>query len=238
MSKEEIKEDIINDINRLLNKDSGDKESILMNELFSGNGNQSNKHINQVEMQQPKQMQQQMQPHMQQQMQPHIQQQIPQMPQVPPQMQHMSPQMQQQMYQQQMQQQLQHQQMQQQQLQQQQIMQQKMQQQMFNQGQVPLNLQQQLPPQVQLQQQIQKQMQLKEHMEGTSFDINNIIYSNRDSLVLFLLYIILLTPQVNSLMNKIPNTSEINNYPNYIGILVRGIIFISIYIGLKKLNLL
>ena len=230
MSKEEIKEDIINDINRLLNKDTreNDKESISMNELFSGNMNQP-KQMNKVEIQQQKpQMQPQMQPQMHPQMHPQIS------PQVPPQMQHMSPQMQQQMYQQQMQQQLQHQQQQQMQQQiQQQMMQQKMQQQMFNQGNGPVNLQQ-LPPQVQ--QQMQKQ--IKEHMEGTSFDINNIIYSNRDSLVLFLLYIILLTPQVNSLMNRIPSTSEENNYPNYIGILIRGIVFISIYIGLKKLNLL
>jgi hypothetical protein len=80
---------------------------------------------------------------------------------------------------------------------------------------------------------------LKEKFVNTSgLDYNSIIYSNRDSLVLLLLYLILLTPQINSIMNKIPYTSDDGSYPNYLGILIRGLIFISIYVGLKNVGLI
>jgi hypothetical protein len=215
MSKEEIKEDIINDIHRLLSKDP--KETENMNELF--NSTMSEK----PQMVQPKVQQPQMQ-------QPQMQQ---------PQMQ--QPQMQQQLTPQQIQQ-LQQQQMQQQQMQQhmqQQHMQQQIQQQMQQQH-MQQQMQQQLTPQmIQRLQQMQNPQVVKEHLASNApIDFNNIIYSQRDSMVLFLLYVILLTPQVNSLMNKIPYTSDDNNYPGYLGILLRGLIFIIIYIGLKNMNML
>jgi hypothetical protein len=90
-------------------------------------------------------------------------------------------------------------------------------------------------------QQMNNPNMIKEHLSNqnnSSDGISKMIFSNRDSLVLFLLYIILLTPQVNSVMNKIPYTSDYDNYPGYLGILLRGIIFISLYIGMKNLNLL
>ena len=59
-----------------------------------------------------------------------------------------------------------------------------------------------------------------------------------DFATFLILYIILLTPQVNNLINKIPYTSESDNYPSYLGILLRGLIFISIYIGMKNINLI
>jgi len=88
-----------------------------------------------------------------------------------------------------------------------------------------------------LQQQALQQKMIAEN-SNNSFDINSIMYTNRDSLVLLLLYLILLTPQVNSILNKIPYTSEEGNYPGYIGILLRGFIFIGSYISMRKLNLI
>ena len=233
MSKEEIKEDIINDIHRLLSKDS--KESENINELF-------NNTISEKPQVLP----------------PKVQQQSQQVQLSPQQMQHLQ---QQQMQQQQMQQQLQQQQLQQQQMQQhmqQQHMQQQMQpqlspqqqqmlqQQLLNQQmaqQIPQGNQQVTPQMMQRMQQMHNPQMIKEHLVAStttnnSIDFNNIIYSQRDSMVLFLLYVILLTPQVNTLMNKIPYTSDNNNYPGYLGILLRGLCFIIIYIGLKNLNML
>jgi len=244
MSKEELKDDIINDIDRLLKKEGSG--SLNMTELFNEN-TMSEMQQPQVKKQPQQQMQQQMQPpQMLQQPMPQQMQQMNPMQSMPP----MHPQMQP---------------MQPQQMQPQQITPQMLaqmpphvQQQMF--AQMPPQLQHQMlsqmPPQIQ--QQIVSQMpplmqqQLmgpgyganmsrttgKEHMSGGSFDINQILYSQRDSLVLLLLFLILLTPQVNSVMNKISHTSDNGYYPNYLGILLRGTIFISIYIGLKKLNLI
>ena len=247
MSKEELKDDIINDIDRLLKKEGSG--SLNMTELFNENT---------MSEMQPQQPQVKKQPQMQPQMQPQqmLQQPMPQqmqqmnpmqsMPPMHPQMQPMQPQ----------------------QMQPQQITPQMLaqmpphvQQQMF--AQMPPQLQHQMlsqmPPQIQQQiiSQMSPQMQQqlmgpgyganqartqgmlgKEHMAGGSFDINQILYSQRDSLVLLLLYLILLTPQVNSLMNKISHTSDNGYYPNYLGILLRGTIFIGMYIGLKKLNLI
>ena len=63
MSKEEIKDDIINDINRLLSKDVKDTENI--NELFKGNSNDmanmSMPKMQLPQLNQQQQMQQQMQ---------------------------------------------------------------------------------------------------------------------------------------------------------------------------------
>ena len=122
----------------------------------------------------------------------------------------------------------------------------------------------QLPPHV-LQQLLQQQMhnhniphshgQKIEQMNNTpnnsttdsSIDmIKDFIYANRESLVLLLLFCFLLTPQINSVFNKIPYISNVesttfgrvNEYPGYSGILLRGIIFVGIFIGLKKLNLI
>jgi len=223
MSKEDLKEDIISDINRLLSKDGKDGENI--NELF--NSNVSEKQVMQQSPQkiaipaQYNQMQQMPTPQQIQQMQ-HQQMQHQQMH---PQIQHqqMQPQMQPQMHPQ-----MQHA------LHQQALQQQAMQQQMQN-----ISPQQQ---QMLMQKMYNNQNPglLKEHLinQNNSFDINNIIYNQRDSLVLFLLYVILLTPQVNGLMNKIPYTSDNENYPGYLGILLRGVIFITIYISMKNLNLL
>lgn len=207
MSKEEIKEDIINDIHRLLSKDP--KETENMNELFNSTISEK------PQMVQPKVQQQMQQPQ--------------------PQMQQLTPQQMQQLQQQQMQQHMQ-QQMQQQHMQQQ--IQQQMQQQHMQQQ--HMQQQQQLTPQmIQRLQQMQNPQMVKEHLASNApIDFNNIIYSQRDSMVLFLLYVILLTPQVNSIMNKIPYTSDDNNYPGYLGILLRGLIFIIIYIGLKNMNML
>jgi hypothetical protein len=97
--------------------------------------------------------------------------------------------------------------------------------------------QRQLPQQQHYQQMLNQQMQNRESFMG-SIDYNAIIYGNRDTLVLLLLYIILLTPQINNLMVKIPYTSDNGFYPNYLGILVRGLLFIGVYISMKKFKLI
>jgi hypothetical protein len=114
-------------------------------------------------------------------------------------------------------------------------MQQQLQQQLINQ-----QLQQQMSPQMieRMQQQSLQQPKLVTESKDSLFDINSMMFSNRDSLVLLLLYLILLTPQVNSMMNKIPYTSDDGQYPSYLGILLRGFLFISAYISMKKLNLI
>ena len=222
--KEDSKEDIIRDINNLLSKDG--KEDNNINELFNSNVTEKK------QVQQPLPV-----------MLPKVPQQMP--------MQQMHPQMLQQMQAQQQQQQMQAQQ--QQQLlahQQQQLLAHQQQMQAQQQQQLSMNMQQLTPQHIQqlLQQGINPQIlqrlnptMLKEHLvnqNGASDGISNMIYSQRDSLVLFLLYVILLTPQANSIFNKIPYTSDNNNYPGYLGILLRGIIFISLYIGMKSANLL
>jgi len=164
--------------------------------------------------------------------------------------------MQQQMAQAQMQQQMAQAQMQQQ-------MAQAQQQQMAQQGQLPQLRNQQLPPHV-LQQLLQQQMhnhnvpQLQgqkieqmnnsptNSMTDSTIDlIKDYIYGNRESLVLLLLFCFLLTPQVNSVLNTIPYTVDTSTfsrenveYPGYLGILLRGVLFVSIIITVKKLNLI
>jgi hypothetical protein len=241
MSKEDLKEDIISDINRLLSKDGKDGENI--NELFNSNAGekpvmQQQKISSQFnQMPSPQQIQQMEQQQMQQQLEQQMYQQ--QMEQQHMQQQ-MSPQMQQQLQQQAMQQQA----MQQQAMQQHAMQQQAMQQHAMQQQAMQQQMQHLSPQQQQMLMQKMYNNQnpglLKEHLinQNNSFDINNIIYNQRDSLVLFLLYVILLTPQVNGLMNKIPYTSDVDNYPGYLGILLRGVIFITIYISMKNLNLL
>jgi len=78
----------------------------------------------------------------------------------------------------------------------------------------------------------------KPNVNTGSIDYNALIYGNRDSLVLLLLYIILLTPQINNLMNKVPYLSDDGNYPNYLGILIRGLLFVGIYVGMKNMKLI
>jgi hypothetical protein len=232
MSKEEIKEDIINEINRLLTKDPSDNEKV--SEMFNNIPEVKNKQAQimppQVPMQ-AKQLPQQIPQQMPQQMQ------MPQQQMQMPQQQMQMPQQQMQMLQQQMQ-----------------MPQQQMQRQAM--PQIPLTQQQvqqlnSLPPQQQqqyYQQLVQQYMAMnnpmnnlannqKEQFIGT-IDYNALIYGNRDTLVLILLYIFLLTPQINNLMVKIPYTSDNGYYPNYLGILLRGLIFVGIYIGMKKFNLI
>jgi hypothetical protein len=242
MNKDEMKEDIIRDINNLLSKENKEEN---INELF--NSSISDKKLVQQNPQQKvsiQPQQQQITPQQMQQIQQHQMQQQQIQQQQMQQQQMQQQQLQQQLQQQQLQQQMQHQQMhmpQMQQLTPQQ--QQQMQQQLINQQ----LLQQGINPQMMTPQMIQKLQQMhnpgitKEQMSNTvssSDSISNIIFSQRDSLVLFLLYVILLTPQVNSLMNKIPYTSNDDNYPGYLGILLRGLIFISLYVSMKSLNLL
>jgi hypothetical protein len=243
MSKEGLKEDILNDITRLLNKESNDKKE---NDIFENKNIDMNKNIQEQDMQEIpahilSQMQQQMQPQMYQQMQP-------QMQQMHPQMQHqMQQQMEQQMQQQihnQLQQQMAQQQMQQQLAQQQMAQQQMAQQQMA---------QQQMPPELLAQlQQRQQQKQVHEHMQQVNKSnselfsgsdkcmdsTKNMIYMIREPLVLLLLFSIILTPQVNKILNKIPYTVDAENYPGYLGILLRGLILVSIFVIVQKLNLI
>ena len=88
-----------------------------------------------------------------------------------------------------------------------------------------------------------------EHLGNTNESyvdiVKDIVYTNRELLVLLLLFCFLLTPQINSILNKIPYTVDTSTfsrenieYPGYLGILLRGILFVSIYVTLKKLNLI
>jgi hypothetical protein len=239
MSKEEIKEDIINDINRLLSKDTGDLEKV--NEMFNNMPDAKNK------QQLPQQQAQSMPPQMQQM--PMQGKQMPSQMPMPSQMQQMPSQMQ-------MPPQMQGQQMQQMLMQGQPMPPQMQGQPRSQMPQIPLTQQQvqqlnSLPPQQQqqyYQQLVQQFMAMnnpmnnqmnnqKEQFIGT-IDYNALIYGNRDTLVLILLYVFLLTPQINNLMVKIPYTSDNGYYPNYLGILLRGLIFVGMYIGMKKFNLI
>jgi cobalamin biosynthesis Mg chelatase CobN len=227
------KEDIISDIDRLLNN-SGNSE----NQQVFDDKNQNELMQQQMAQAQQAQMQQQMQQQMAQ------------------------AQMQQQMAQAQQAQMAQAQQAQMAQAQQAQMAQAHMQQ--MAQAQQAQGRGQQLPPHV-LQQLLQQQMhnhnipnlqgQKIEQMNNSPSNsmtdstidmIKDFIYANRESLVLLLLFCFLLTPQLNSVFNKIPYISNVesttfgrvNEYPGYSGILLRGIIFVGIFIGLKKLNLI
>ena len=223
MSKEEIKEDIINDINRLLSKDSGNVENV--NEMFN---NMPEVQPTKQAPQAPQQPQQQMPP---QQMPPQMPPQMRPQQQMPPQhlMQQMPPQHL--MQQRQMQQQMPQIQLTPQQMQQMQQLSPQQQQQYY---------QQLVSQHMGLQQQQQQQQMLAQTHESFtgSIDYNALIYGNRETLVLLLLYIILITPQINNVMNTIPYTSDNKFYPNYLGILVRGLLFIGIYLGMKNFKLI
>jgi DNA primase len=216
---EDLKEDIINDINRLLSKESPMHGNVQENH--------HNQQMNELSPQAIAHMQKQMH---QQQMQQQMEHQIPQMQQMPPMQQHMPSQMEQmnnvspQMMAQ---------------------LQQAQQQQMHKQL-----LQQQMAQQMQ---QVQAQAEEKpmptpilkkpvvEHLNSgnsnnTLDGIKDLFFANRDALVLLLLFCVICTPQVNLLLNKIPNTSDIYSYPNYLGILLRGVLLVGTYLTLKKLN--
>ena len=66
--------------------------------------------------------------------------------------------------------------------------------------------------------------------------VKDVFFANRDALVLLLLFCVICTPQVNVFLNKIPNTSDLYSYPNYLGILLRGVLLVGTYLTLKKLN--
>ena len=217
---EDLKEDIINDINRLLSKESPMHGNVQENH--------HNQQMNELSPQAIAHMQKQMH---QQQMQQQMEHQIPQMQQMPPIQQHMPSQMEQmnnvspQMMAQ---------------------LQQAQQQQMHKQL-----LQQQMAQQMQQAQAQEKPMptpilkkQVVEHLDANNSGnsnsmldgIKDVFFANRDALVLLLLFCVICTPQVNVLLNKIPNTSDIYSYPNYLGILLRGVLLVGTYLTLKKLN--
>ncbi len=235
MSKEGLKEDIINDINRLLKEEKEvNIEEMTMPDMRGQVLNQGQE----LNPQQIKQLQQLQQQQLEQQMQQQIQQQL------------------QQQIQQQLQQQMQKQ------------MQQQMQQQMQG-NQIPQippqihPLNAQLNPQLhpQMQQQLMSQLnganngipngpkiqqQLVQHFEGGEKgkdmmnDVKDIVYLIREPFVLLLLCIIILSPQVNTILNKIPylKPSEEEIYPSYMGIVFRSVLLVTIYFGVKKLNLI
>ena len=133
---------------------------------------------------------------------------------------------------------------------------QQMPQQIYNQVPRQMNpMQQNIPPHIleQMQQQnIQKNITPNtpntsnipnEHFNGadTGDDFKNLIYTIRVPLVLLLLVCIILTPQMNSILNNIPYTSNVSytsHYPNQIGILLRGIILVCIFVVVQKLKLI
>ena len=217
---EDLKEDIINDINRLLSKESPMHGNVQENH--------HNQQMNELSPQAIAHMQKQMH---QQQMQQQMEHQIPQMQQMPPMQQHMPSQMEQmnnvspQMMAQ---------------------LQQAQQQQMHKQL-----LQQQMAQQMQQAQAQEKPMptpilkkQVVEHLDANNSGnsnsmldgIKDVFFANRDALVLLLLFCVICTPQVNVFLNKIPNTSDLYSYPNYLGILLRGVLLVGTYLTLKKLN--
>ena len=83
--------------------------------------------------------------------------------------------------------------------------------------------------------------QVVEHLESDNSNsmldgVKDVFFANRDALVLLLLFCVICTPQVNVFLNKIPNTSDLYSYPNYLGILLRGVLLVGTYLTLKKLN--
>ena len=112
-------------------------------------------------------------------------------------------------------------------------------------------LQQQMAQQMQQAQAQEKPMptpilkkQVVEHLDANNSGnsnsmldgIKDVFFANRDALVLLLLFCVICTPQVNVFLNKIPNTSDLYSYPNYLGILLRGVLLVGTYLTLKKLN--
>jgi hypothetical protein len=81
-----------------------------------------------------------------------------------------------------------------------------------------------------------------EHLDGSSLDkVKDMVYTFRDPLVLFLLFSVILTPQLNSVLNKIPyasGASGFNEYPSYVGIVLRGLLLVGVYIMLKRSNVI
>jgi DNA primase len=219
---EDLKEDIINDINRLLSKESPMHGNVQENH--------HNQQMNELSPQAIAHMQKQMQ---QQQMQQQMEHQIPQMQQMPPMQQHMPSQMEQMNnVSPQMMAQLQ-------QAQQQQMHKQLLQQQMAQQmQQAQLQTEEKPMPTPILKKQVVEHLDANNSSNSNSTldGIKDLFFANRDALVLLLLFCVICTPQVNLLLNKIPNTSDIYSYPNYLGILLRGVLLVGTYLTLKKLN--
>lgn len=216
---EDLKEDIINDINRLLSKESPMHGNVQENH--------HNQQMNELSPQAIAHMQKQMH---QQQMQQQMEHQMPQMQQMPPMQQHMPSQMEQMNnVSPQMMAQLQ-------QAQQQQMHKQLLQQQMAQQMQQAQAQAEEKPMPAPI-----LKKQVVEHLESGNSNsmldgVKDIFFANRDALVLLLLFCVICTPQVNAFLNKIPNTSDLYSYPNYLGILLRGVLLVGTYLTLKKLN--
>jgi hypothetical protein len=239
MSKEGSKEDLINDINRLLNKES--KE-----EFFDQNHLDLDLDDEQEMRDIPPHVLSQMQnEHMQQQMQPQMR---PQMQtQMQPQMRKQQPQMQQQMHEipPQVLAELQHQQMQKQlQLQAQQHAQQQAQQQAIHQMMQQNNLKNNTVIEKLATVNSGTKSENSLSPKGTTNGLDNVkdmVYMYRDPLVLFLLFSVILTPQLNSVLNKLPyasGASGFNEYPSYVGIVLRGLLLVGVYVVLKKSNVI
>jgi len=111
-------------------------------------------------------------------------------------------------------------------------------------------MQQQLLAQIQqrqIQEHLQQPIQQQPQNKGTDYFSNsekcidntkNMVFMIREPLVLLLLFSIILTPQVNKVLNKIPYTADSDNYPGYLGILLRGLILVGIFVLVQKLNLI
>ena len=226
MSKEGLKEDLINDINRLLNKENKESTEEFFNQNILDSPHEG-------------QQQQQMRdipPHVLAQLQnEHMQQEMPQQmhQEMPRQMHDVPPQVLAQFQHQQMQKQLQMQ-AQQQAMQQADPMGYPMNHQMGGQMNHKMNL-----PTRPI---INSKRGMLEHLDGSSLDkVKDMVYTFRDPLVLFLLFSVILTPQVNSILNKVPyasGASGFNEYPSYIGIMLRGVLLLGLYLMLKNMNVI
>jgi len=224
MSKEGLKEDLINDINRLLNKENKENSEEFFNQNVLDSPQEGQQQMRDIP---PHVLAQLQNEHMQQQMQQEMPRQMHQeMHDVPPQVlaqfQH-----------QQMQKQLQMQ-AQQQAMQQADPMGYPMNHQMGGQ----MNHKMNLPSRPMT----QSKRGMLEHLDGSSLDkVKDTVYMYRDPLVLFLLFSVILTPQVNSILNKVPyasGASGFNEYPSYIGIMLRGVLLLGMYLMLKNMNVI
>ena len=221
MSKEGLKEDLINDINRLLNKENKENTEEYFNQNVLDSP-QEQQHIRDIPPHvlaqlQNEHMQQQMHQEMPQQMHQEMHQEMPrQMHDIPPQVLA----------------QFQHQQM------QKQLQMQAQQQHQQQQQPPPMSYPMNLP----LKPVTQSKRGMLEHLNGGMLDnVTEGVYTYRDPLVLFLLFSVILTPQVNAILNKIPyasGSSGFNEYPSYIGIILRGVLLIGVYLMLKKMNVI
>jgi hypothetical protein len=219
MSKEGLKEDLINDINRLLNKENKDNTEEYFNQNILDSP-QEQQHVRDIP---PHVLAQLQNEHMQQQMHQEMPRQMQQeMHDIPPQVLA----------------QFQHQQMQKQ-------LQMQAQQQADPMG-YPMNHQMggQMNHKMNLPSRpvIQSKRGMLEHLEGGSLEnVKNAVYTFRDPLVLFLLFSVILTPQVNSILNKVPyasGSSGFNEYPSYVGIMLRGVLLVGVYLILKNMNVI